>query len=119
MVKRRVDKITSSRNGQPTQSGSQPKAGSGLKRKAAEDSDDENESSKRNVRDQNSDRKSQSNGHKKDKKRGKSGKSDDAIAKSPSDVAPPSENREKRGLEKLGDHLGSLIGRKRKQRKIR
>jgi hypothetical protein len=125
VVKRRVDKINTTRSGNDTPRPA--RSGNDRKRKAgeipAEDSEDEGgaRGEKTSIRGGNG----QGRGGKRQTgvrpgrgdKRDRGSKNGDSKpsrdAEKPSVDAPS----EKKGLEKLGNHLGSLIGRKRKARK--
>ena len=101
---------------------------SGKKRKAieAEDSDEEGEPSAKKSKFakggkgkfDKGDRKGDKRGDRREDKRGDKregkGRRDDKVEKK---TGKDEKDGEKRGLEKLGSHLGSLIGRKRKMRK--
>ena len=79
------------------------------KRKANADDGDEQDANRREKPSK------RQKGGKRDSKRSKDAAKLGKDAKHSSEDAPPVP--EKRGLEKLGKHLGSLIGRKRKMRK--
>jgi nucleolar protein 4 len=133
VVRRRVDKISSTREGGAAG------AGAGGKRKAgtiaAEDSDDESGPSgkrarfdrngkggkgdfkKGDRRDSRDDRKGgrdDRKGGRDDRKGGKFGRRESMDARVPKPAPAPEEQK---GIEKLGGQLGSLIGRKRKMRR--
>ncbi|ORY21458.1 hypothetical protein BCR39DRAFT_553517 [Naematelia encephala] len=105
VVRRRVDKISSVRDGPPEK-----------RRRPAEDTDDEADTAKldRAGKKQKWDRDGGKAGpggrSKRDDKR------KDRDSKVPKAIDAKPEEREKKGLEKLGAQLGSMIGRKRKQR---
>jgi nucleolar protein 4 len=116
VVKRRVEKVTTDREGVRVEKGK--------KRKAieAEDSEDEGAGEKASAK---KPRGGNGKGDRKGGKRDRDGAERGAGGKRPrrdqdgegtQSAIKPSE-REKKGLEKLGGQLGSLIGRKRKMRK--
>lgn len=110
-----MEKITGPR----TERGDKSAGGSDKpKRKAAEDSDDERDT-KRPRRDSKPAYRDEKKGKGKER-RGKDGKREEK--KGGKEDGKKGERREgaegeARGLEKMGSHLGSLIGRKRKQRR--
>ena len=122
VVKRRVEKITATAG---ERGGAQRESAGATKRKgviAAEDSDEEDDRATKKWKHTDDTWKTKGEGGRSEKgdrgkKRGKGekagepGKEDKA---SEEDTGGPAE---KRGLEKMGSHLGSLIGRKRKMRK--
>ncbi|WWD08119.1 hypothetical protein V865_006230 [Kwoniella europaea PYCC6329] len=125
VVRRRVEKITSHRD-EPREPRNKDRNGKrefgvGEKRKsgviAAEDSDDEggNASTPKNKKAK-FDKKRDGKGAKKEFKAGKSERGPRVEQKEPKQGGAEDVN-EKKGIEKLGNHLGSLIGRKRKQRR--
>jgi nucleolar protein 4 len=127
VVKRRVEKITAARedavDGKPVD----------RKRKAAEDSDDEPDvqdggkgakgryGSKKPRRYQKRDGKPSRGGKDgkdgQDRRDGKGGRGRDGKGPAGGDDKAESKVPEKKGLEKMGAQLGSMIGRKRKSRK--
>lgn len=112
VVKRRVDKVSNPREG------GRPEIG---KRKAieAEDSEEEGEPTKKKTKfdGKKGDKKKGGKGGKRDRKDDKNGEEKSDKSDKPTKAEASSGEPEKRGLEKLGAHLGGLIGRKRKARK--
>ncbi|WWC67499.1 uncharacterized protein I206_101407 [Kwoniella pini CBS 10737] len=124
VVRRRVEKITSHREdsreeGKERNRNGKREFGVGEKRKsgviAAQDSDDDDDKGSSNNKNKKPkfDKKRRGERGGKDKR----AKKEDARSNPPSiPIVQPSAESEKKGIEKLGGHLGSLIGRKRKQR---
>nr|XP_019047635.1 nucleolar protein 4 [Kwoniella bestiolae CBS 10118]OCF26565.1 nucleolar protein 4 [Kwoniella bestiolae CBS 10118] len=133
VVRRRVEKITTHRDTprEPKERNGKREFGVGEKRKsgviAAEDSDDEGGagSSNKKAKFEKGKRDFKGRGDKGDRMDSKGGRGDRRDSKGgradkKDDVKEQragGDGSEKKGIEKLGGHLGSLIGRKRKQRR--
>nr|XP_018265951.1 nucleolar protein 4 [Kwoniella dejecticola CBS 10117]OBR88109.1 nucleolar protein 4 [Kwoniella dejecticola CBS 10117] len=132
VVRRRVEKIVShredareERGGAASRNGKR-EFGVGEKRKsgviAAEDSDDEGQSGTPNAKkakfDKGKDKKNARRGERggRDKRAKREDARSDSQTTSRAQAGKEGAPEEKKGIEKLGNHLGSLIGRKRKQR---
>ena len=120
VVKRRVEKIVSTREGQGQ--GYNGPDSHGVKRKAiaAEDSEDDEPDAKKSKGKGRGKAKGKGDKASRGGNRDKGGKGDKAKSEKsdkPKDAKPEKRGLEKRGLEKLGSQLGSMIGRKRKARK--